>query len=204
MKKSLSFSLVLLSALFLSACGVKDNNSSTTTPSLQQEETGSSSFSLRDLIAKNIPQKCTWTSTDSNGTKLTGNMVVYGGKFKQDIVIQETDSTITMHTISDGVWIYSWQENPLAQNSIPAMKMKIEDTQVEAEQLKESVKKAQENPSTFGSSVDYDQKTNYNCSPTIVSEADFQPPKNIEFTDYSQFLKDIKSNIPSIDPSSLE
>jgi len=204
MKKSLSFSLVLLSALFLSACGVKDNNSSTTTPSLQQEESGSSAFSLRDLIAKNIPQKCLWSTTDSDGTKTTGTMIINGQKLNQEVVIKEPDTTITMHIISDGTWIYSWQENPTAKSPIPAMKMKFEETQAEAEELKESIGETKNNQDTFGSVVDYDNKTEYNCSPTIISGTEFQPPKNIEFTDYSQFLEDIQSKMPSINPKDFQ
>lgn len=203
MKKITSVSLILFSALFLSACGVKENGSSTTTPSLQQEETGSSSFSLRDLIAKNIPQKCTWTSTQED-TKSTGTMVISGNKFKQEVSINEKESTLTMHIISDGTWIYSWQENPTAENPVPAMKMKFEETQEEATDLKDSLEDAKNSQSSFGSVVDYDDKIEYNCSPTAVTGDEFTPPKNIEFTDYSQFMQDIQSQMPSINPADFE
>ena len=204
MKNFLSLSLILLSALFLSACEVKPNNDSATTTPSEIGQDSASSFSLRDLIAKNIPQKCLWTTTDSNGTKTTGTMVINGQKFNQQVVIEEPDTTLTMHVVSDGTWIYSWQENPTAQNSTPAMKMKIGETQAEAKDLNESAKEDQNNQSSFGSVVDYDNKTEYNCSPAVISGTEFQPPKDIKFTDYSQFLDEIKSNIPSIDPSNLE
>jgi hypothetical protein len=197
MKKTLSLGLILASSLLLSACGVKNNNSSS-------NQDSKASFSLRELIAQNIPQKCIWSTTDSNGTITTGTMLINGQKFNQQVVVKEPDNTFTMNTISDGTWIYSWQENPTAENSIPAMKMKIEETQAEAEELKESVKEAQNNQPSFGSVVDYDNKTEYNCSPTTISSADFQPPKDIEFTDYNQFLDDLKSSIPEIDVTDLE
>ena len=203
MKKILSLCLILVSALLLSACGVKPNNdSATTTPSEMGQD--SASFSLRDLIAKNIPQKCLWSTTDSNGTKTTGTMIINGQKFKQEVVITEPDTTLTMHIISDGTWIYSWQENPSAENPMPAMKMKIEATQADTEELKESVKETQDNQSSFGSVVDYDNKTEYDCSPTVVTANDFQPPTDIEFTDYSQFLEDIQSKMPSINPEDFQ
>jgi hypothetical protein len=167
-------------------------------------EDSTASFSLRDLIAKNIPQKCLWSTTDSNGTKTTGTMIINGQKFKQEVVITEPDTTLTMHIISDGTWIYSWQENPTAENPMPAMKMKFEETQAEAEELKESINEAQDDQSSFGSVIDYDDKTDYNCSPTVVTANDFQPPKDIEFTDYSQFLEDIQSKMPSINPEDFQ
>jgi hypothetical protein len=197
MKKTLSLSLILASSLLLSACGVKNNNSSSNKGS-------NTSFSLRELIAKNIPQKCVWTTTDSNGTTSTGTMIISGQKFNQQVVIKESDTTLTMHIISDGTWIYSWQENPTAQNPAPAMKMKLEETQADTKDLEESVKEAQNNQSSLGSVVDYDNKSEYNCSPTVISGNDFQPPTDINFEDYSKFLDDLKSSIPKINITNPE
>jgi hypothetical protein len=200
MKKTLSLSLILASSLLLSACGVKNNS-----PTDSSDKSDSkSSFSLRELIAKNIPQKCVWTTTDSKGTTSTGTMIISGQKFNQQVVIEEPDTTLTMHIISDGTWIYSWQENPTSQNPAPAMKMKLEETQAETEKLKESVKEAQNNQSSFGSVVDYDNKTEYNCSPTVISGNDFQPPADVNFQDYSKFLDDLKSSIPEINVTNPE
>jgi hypothetical protein len=200
MKKTLSLSLILASSLLLSACGVKNNS----LVDSSNKSDSKASFSLRELIAKNIPQKCVWTTTDSNGTTSTGTMIISGQKFNQQVVIKEPDTTLTMHVISDGTWIYSWQENPTAQNSVPAMKMKLEETQAEAEKLKESVKEAQNNQASFGSVIDYDNKTEYNCSSTVISGNDFQPPTDINFQDYSKFLDDLKSSIPEINITNPE
>ena len=58
MKKPIVFALIFASSLFLSACTGPKNSSpadsdKSDTPNPQSQET----FSLRDLIAKNIPQK---------------------------------------------------------------------------------------------------------------------------------------------------
>jgi len=195
MKKSLSFSLVLLSALFLSACGVKDNNSFTTTPSLQQEETDSSSVSIRDLIAKNIPQKCTW-SNNVEGSESSGSMIISGQKFNQKVTIKQDGVTSNFNSISDGTYIYTWQDTSKDGNHM-AFKMKLETTN-------DNQKTPEGNYTASGQTVDLDQEYEYKCSPTLVSDSDFQPPKDIKFEDYSQFLEEIKSSVPSINPTNLE
>ena len=200
MKKSLSLSLVLLSALFLSACGVKDNNSSTTTPSLEQEGTATS-FSLRDLIAKNVPQKCTW-SDNSQDMESSGSMIISGQKFNQKITIKQDGVTSNMNSISDGVYVYTWQDNA-DKNTPNAFKMKLDVVQDNQEKLNDQEEMENDFPES-NQSIDLDQDYNYNCSPTMVSDSDFQPPKGIEFVDYSQFMEDIQSKMPSIDYSSLE
>jgi ABC-type glycerol-3-phosphate transport system substrate-binding protein len=198
MKKVLGLSLVLFSSLFLSACGVKpDDNSATTTPSDQQEESVKSSFSLRDLIAKNIPQKCVWTS-NVDGTQSQGTMVISGNKFKQETTIKQDGEEFVTYSISDGTYLYTWQEK--AGNVSPeiAMKMKLDTFENPDKDSAPS-----DNPTSVGT-VDFDQEYQYNCSPTVVSESDFQPPKDVEFTDYSQFLEDIQSQMPSINPEDFQ
>lgn len=197
MKKTLSLCLILVSSLFLSACGVNpDNNSATTTPS-DQEEKVATSFSLRDLIAKNIPQKCTWSS-EVEGSVSSGTMVIQGNKFKQDVNIKQEGLDLITHSISDGTYIYTWQENSSQVTPNTAIKMKLETVKSSEEDTPSS------DYTASLETVDLDQEYQYNCSPTTVSESDFQPPKNIEFSDYDQFLKDIQSNIPNVDLSDFE
>ena len=191
MKKILSLSLILLSSLFLSACGVKDNNSATTTPSEPQEESATSSFSLRDLIAKNIPQKCTW-SNNTDGVQSNGTIVISGKKFKQDTNVKQDGFDYIGHTVSDGTYLYTWQDNTNKDSPNVAIKMKLDimDDTPEGDDSPAS------SPSDAKETVNLDQEYQYNCAPTVVSESDFQPPKDIEFADYSQFLEDIQSSIP--------
>lgn len=196
MKKTLSLCLVLLSSLFLSACGVKKNNSFTTTPSESQEESANSSFSLRDLIAKNIPQKCTWTS-NQEGSESTGTMVISGNKFKQEVTVKEDNTDLVINSISDGTYIYTWQEKAGKVSSDMAIKMKLDSFEDPGTNTNS------DNPTSVGT-IDMDQEYQYNCSPVIVSDSDFQPPKDVEFADYSQFMQDIQSKIPSINPEDFQ
>lgn len=197
MKKILSLCLILLSGLFLSACGVKDNNSATTTPSEAQEESATSSFSLRDLIAKNIPQKCTWVS-NVDGSEFKGTIIVSGKKFKQETNVKQDGFDYIGHSVSDGTYLYTWQENSNKDSPDIAIKMKLDSMDEEL-----GADSSSERPSD-SETVDLDQEYQYNCTPTVVSDSDFQPPKDIEFVDYSQFLDDIQSKMPSINPEDFQ
>ena len=197
MKKILSLCLILLSGLFLSACGVKDNNSATTTPSEAQEESATSSFSLRDLIAKNIPQKCTWSS-NADGSEFKGTIIVSGKKFKQETNVKQDGFDYIGHSVSDGTYLYTWQENSNKDSPDIAIKMKLDSMDEEL-----GADSSSEGPSD-SETVDLDQEYQYNCTPTVVSDSDFQPPKDIEFVDYSQFLDDIQSKMPSINPEDFQ
>jgi len=198
MKKTLSLSLILFSALFLSACGVKENGGSTTTPSLQQEEADTSSFSLRDLIAKNIPQKCTWSS-NVEGSEASGSMIISGQKFNQKVTVKQDGVTSNINSISDGTYIYTWQESNDKNDTPTAFKMKLDTLEGDTK-----APEAQENQPVSGKAVDLDQEYEYKCSPTTVSNSDFQPPKDVEFIDYSQFMEDLQSKMPSIDLSDYQ
>ena len=200
MKKTLSLCLVILSSLFLSACGVKqNNNSATTTPSEPQEESANSSFSLRDLIAKNIPQKCTWSS-NIDGTESKGTIIISGKKFKQDTNIKQDGFDYIGHTVSDGTYFYTWQENINKDSPNVAMKMKLDAIEEDTDETESP----SNSPDSQSGNLDLDQEYQYNCTPTVVSESDFQPPKDIEFVDYSQFMQDIQSKIPSINPEDFQ
>jgi len=185
MKKILGLSMILLSGLLLSGCGVKPINDTATT------------FSLRDLIAKNIPQKCTWSSIQEE-SESTGTMIISGNKFKQEITVKEDDTDLVVNSISDGTYIYTWQEKDGKVSPDMAIKMKLDTFENPDKDTASN-----DNP-TLAGTVDLDQQYQYNCSPTIVSESDFQPPKDVKFADYSQFMKDIQSQLPSINPADFE
>ncbi|MFA5749752.1 MAG: hypothetical protein WC895_00825 [Candidatus Shapirobacteria bacterium] len=182
MKKFFSLSLIVASSLFLSACGVKPNTTSIVSSSNSNKDE-SQEFSLKDLIAKNIPQKCTWQGQEED-TKISGEILISGKKFKQIAIIKNEEGEMKMNSISDGQYIYSWSDQSAAGNF--AMKFKIDDTQKDAS-----------NTSVSNQQVDMNQKQQFKCSPTIVSDADFTLPQGVEFTDYSELLDQMKSSLPT-------
>ena len=76
------------------------------------------------------------------------------------------------------------------------MKMKLDAIEEDTDETESP----SNSPDSQSGNLDLDQEYQYNCTPTVVSESDFQPPKDIEFVDYSQFMQDIQSKIPSINP----
>lgn len=194
MKKNLSLSLILVSSLFLSACGVKNNDSldASTKPD------NKNSFSLRELIAQNIPQKCIYSGSSEEGS-FDSEIIISGKKFNQIIKTKSTDGEQTINSVSDGEYIYTWGSHA-ANGGTFAIKLKADfDTSSSSETNDKPTGQEITN-----SQVDLDTDYQGKCSPTVVTDANFQPPKDIKFEDYSKFLDDIKSSIPSLDSTDLE
>lgn len=195
MKKTLSLSLILASSLFLSACGVK-NNSSTDSSNKSDSKT---SFSLRELIAQNIPQKCTYTGSNQEGS-YTSEIIISGKKFNQTITYKSAEGEEKINSISDGEYVYTWGTHSTGGTFATKLKADFDTTTdlPEQEVPEEAIGDVSE------SQTDLDTKFEGNCSSTVVTDDNFQPPKDVKFEDYSKFLDDLKSSIPSLDSKNLE
>jgi len=175
MKKSLS--LILGAALVLSACGATPPRQST------PAETTPAKKSLKDLLSLGTAQKCTYRFTTGD-TDAQGELLVNGKKFRQTTKIVGGNGTMTVSAYSDGNYMYTW--NDQTKNS--GIKMKLDADSA--------------NPSTpetgkaAGTSVNLDEKYDYNCQPVVTSDADFALPTDVEFMDLgdlSKFQEDLKS-----------
>lgn len=195
MKKTLSLGLILASSLFLSACG-NQNNSPLNQSSNNEADSSKSSFSLRQLISQNIPQKCTYTGTSQDGS-FESEIIISGKKFNQTIKTKSADGEQTINSVSDGEYVYTWGSH--AVGGTFAIKLKAD---FDAQNTSESQNNSDEN--IAASQVDLDTDYQGQCSPTVVTDANFQPPKDVKFEDYSKFLDDLKSSMPSINPKDLE
>lgn len=193
MKKYLFSGLIVFSSLFLTACTAKNNPSNNVN---NETKDNSASFSLRQLITQNIPQKCTYTGTNEEGS-FESEIIISGKKFNQTIKTKSTDGEQTINSISDGEYVYTWGSH-IAGGTF-AIKLKADfDTKITPEAENSS------SQNIAASQVDLDTDYQGKCSPTVVTDTNFQPPKDIKFEDYSKFLDDIKSSIPSINPKDLE
>jgi len=197
MKKYLLSGIIIFSSLFLTACTNQNNTANTKTennPNTKQEE--NSSFSLRQLITQNIPQKCTYTGTNEDGS-FESEIIINGKKFSQTIKTKSADGEQTINSVSDGEYVYTWGSHTTGGTF--AIKLKADfDTKTDPS----TEETAGQN--IAASQVDLDTDYQGKCSPTVVTDANFQPPKDIKFEDYSKFLEDLKSSIPSINPKDLE
>lgn len=188
MKKIFQLGLVLSSALILSACGLQ-------TKSGDQKGTNSvessSKFSIRQLIAKNIPQKCTYTGTSEEGS-YDSDIIISGKKFKQTITFKSNEGQEKINSISDGEYIYTWGTHSTGTTFATKLKADFDTTETPEVEKEDSV------GDMSGTSVDLDADFEGKCSPVVVSDADFQPPKDVQFQDYTQMMDDWQKLIPSM------
>ena len=195
MNKSFTLGLVLVSSFLLSGCTQQNSNNQNTK---NEDKSDTSSFSLRELIVQNIPQKCTYSGSNEEGS-FTSEIIISGKKFNQVITYKSAEGEEKINSISDGEYVYTWGSH--STGGTFATKLKADfDT--------ESTPETEENPEAVGdiseSQTDLDSKFDGKCSPTVVTDANFQPPKDVKFEDYSKFLEDLKSSMPSIDATDLE
>ncbi len=194
MSKKAIFPLVIFSAILLSACTAKTPIQDNLAEGDNSPETEQSqSTSMRELLAMGKSQKCTVSSstTDDDGTKTESTGVIYisGDKIAQEVIVTSTDKDmpkIEMSMVSDGSYMYTWN----TQEKNQGMKMKITETANESDE---------DNTSQSGA-VDMDDELNVKCSPWIADNSKFSVPKDVQFTDLSEMMKNIPTmpaNIPS-------
>lgn len=188
------FSLVIISAVLLSACTAKapvDTENQAGEDSTTQEQSQSSS--LRDLIALGKNQKCVVTTSTTNEegvkTDTVGTIYIAGKKMAQEVSVTSSDKktpNVNMNMISDGEFMYSW--TPGSKNQ--GMKIKITDPSDGGVQ----------NTNGQQGSVDFDNKVDMKCSGWMVDNSKFTIPTDVKFTDLSEMMKNIPTvpaNIPT-------
>ncbi|HOR01890.1 MAG TPA: hypothetical protein PKZ92_01360 [Candidatus Woesebacteria bacterium] len=186
MKKLTAFSLIIVSSLLLSACvGPKNSPPADTDSSPVSQST--KDFSLRDLIAQNTPQKCLFSS-QNRPENFEGEVIIHGPKFKQVINTKAETKDVQVNSLSDGQYFYTWEVGTDTKDGI---KFKMDFNQPNNQDSNFNKLKI----------TDGNLDTVYQgqCSPATVSDADFVPPQDIVFQDYTQFLEKIQSNLKNPD-----
>lgn len=174
MKKTTTLALIICSAFIFSACTLpkKTDNPATNSKTEQKKN-----LSIKDLISQGVAQKCVWEVTSDQGVS-RGEILIKGKKFKQNINIKSANGETKFNGISDGEYLYTWSDDSKIANM--AFKMKMDLTQEEQDTG---------TPQGSVSSVDWNQKYDYNCQPAIVSDADFNLPTGINFQDIGEMAK---------------
>ena len=179
MKKITSLALIICSVFLFSACLPKtDTSNSSTTPTNSPVAQEKSTFSLKELLAKNIAQKCNWQLSGEDGTG-QGEIIISGNKFRQNLKVEGPEGETEFFSISDGEWYYTWSTNAVTDNM--AFKMKIDENQKQTD--------TSNSPVAISNNLDWDQEYNYNCQPTTINESDFSLPKGINFVDIAELTK---------------
>lgn len=130
---------------------------------------------LKDLLASGVSQKCSW-KFENEGLSMKGQVLMAGKKFKQEIMSASANEKETkMEAVSDGKYLYMWGSEMAGQG----IKMEIKEGE-------------NENYSAEGGKVDWNKEYQYECSPTTVSETEFEVPKNIQFQDLGKQMEELK------------
>lgn len=178
--------IVLLAAITLGGCGAATvNNSSDTSKKesgiVTETQKVENKLSLKELIAGGKDQKCTW-KYEIDGQQMEGSLLISGKKFKQEIVmdmeIEGTKKTTKITNLSDGEYLYMWNNETKEQG----IKMRI------PEEDKEGLDK-QENGQ---GKVDWEGKYEYKCDNWKAGANDLTPPKDIQFQDFEEQMKQLK------------
>lgn len=196
MRNKSKFSLVILSAILLSACGATSapgtQNQAAGTPTATPTE-ANTSFSLRDLMGMGKDQTCTFTVSSSDGSTFTtstkGSIYISGQKLAENLEITSSDKTVAvkdMNIISDGTYVYTWGN----AEKLPGMKFKL------SEITPTGTTGAAANTQNQG--ADLDKKMSMKCSPWTADTSKFAVPTTIKFTDISSFIEKAKANVPTM------
>lgn len=142
-----------------------------TTPS-EQQTASSNQKSMKDLLLAGVSQKCTYKDKLDN-VDMSGTAYVASGKMRTDFTSTTSGKTMTGHMIVDGTTSYTWIDGQTS-----GFKMKFDPNQTTPSTTTDQKQQ----------SVDPNKAIDYSCSVWVVDGAQFTPPSNVNFTDYSSIV----------------
>ncbi len=138
-----------------------------------KENPGTALGTLKNILTGGKTQSCTIEYPNNMGS---GTFYVSDKKFAGEFTIKEQGGKeITGHSVSDGTYVYVW-----STAAPTGIKMKLD-----------AVINAPTGSAQTGS-VDFSQEVSYKCSPWITDSSKFQLPSNIQFTDVSGLMNQVK------------
>lgn len=184
---------ILVCGLIFSACTSTPPTMSQkeSSPKTQEEQGLKGKYSFKSLLSQNKSLTCTYKFIDEeNKTETTGKAYIAGKKVLQQTQTMNTEGDkilINGNVYTDGDYVYIWSPD----NRASAMKMKVENQEMEEGKVKTDVAGAQEN---------IEKEYDLDCKPWKVDESIFALPTDINFKDFSEIMKGIPSvpQIPSI------
>jgi len=134
--------------------------------------------SIFDLLKLGNTAKCTFSS-DTDSVRTSGTTYLSGKQVRGDFSIISEGTLIESHMYSDGEWVYTWS-SLLPQG----IKMKLDAAESE---------KMQQDAQKIEGMEDFQNKFDYKCSDWTVDDSMFVLPNGVQFTDFSETLKNLKS-----------
>lgn len=159
-----------------------DNAQSTETQNSDDQGGMSNSGSFMDLLALNATLECTFSSNNpNNNSSIEGTSYLAGTKMRVDYTSKYGETQQTGSMIKNGDYMYVWGD------SMPqGVKMKIDPANIKS--TLEEAQKGSSTPNSFDPTTNVD----YNCKPWVAGTTKFDPPTDIEFTDLSSVMDNLK------------
>lgn len=187
--RKLSLLLGLIVVILLVAGGAMLLNRSETQAPVSQTVKPKSNMpssamnSLKDLLALNKSQMCTYEYSDPEGGSVKGVVYISGGKTRGDFTTTANGKPTSGSMINDSKYVYTW-----SPDTKQGFKMEITE---EMMKIGESTGSA----SSQKQSIDSNAKYDYKCSNWSADNSKFTPPTDIKFTDYSSTIKQMTAPI---------
>jgi len=152
-------------AFMMSKKSKKTDVASPETKVVAEEETKKQS--LKDLLASNVAQKCSYSDTYGS-TAISGTSYLSGGKVRGDFsTTAENGQVSSGHMIYDGKFSYVWIDGTTS-----GFKMAIDtssNTTANANQQ----------------GLDMNKAMDYDCGIWVTDQSQFTPPDGVTFTEYN-------------------
>ena len=139
---------------------------------VEASPTPTGTMSLHELIGSKTAQKCTFVST-ADSVRSSGTILVGGGKMRGDFTSVVQGKTIRSYLIVRDGASYVWSD---------AMPQGVKMSLATAE-------KPRTNSVASEQAVDFNRKTDYNCTPWTVDNSMFTLPAGITFTEMSALMQ---------------
>lgn len=182
MKKLFTASLLIVTGIALTGCTLLTKKADTNTS--VQMEPPQSKTKITELFNIGRSQECNYTTTFDN-TTTTGKMYISGKKMFHTATIKNEEGEMVSNYILNEDWIYTWGDN------VPAMKMQLSKIQEMAPELTYEEKQKMEGNTTVNyKELGIDENLEMDCKNWNEDNRMFEIPKDIEFTDITETLKD--------------
>ncbi len=135
--------------------------------------------SLKELIALGGNRTCTYTITTPDGD-MEGVVYTAGGSSRSDVTFTSSEGAMTMHSITDSEYMYSWSDAMAF-----GVKMRLSDV--------ENASADTSADASAGNKADaYTQSVDFDCKNWSADASVFAPPTSVDFQDMSDMMQQMQ------------
>lgn len=188
--------ILLILVVALSACSTtttttNEDGTTTQVSGTIGDDDGSVNFngtsSIKDLMKSEKALHCTFSEENSTNENAF-SQEIYMDKERVYIKMDmQTDDKMTIYSIDDGEYTYTWNSN--SKKGMKMKSMKEEDYIGDDEEFNDSETGNYNLNGEDEEGVKMDAELNYNCEAWKAKNSQFVPPKDIEFVDLASMVE---------------